>query len=82
MITVKEVADSLTLDEEFVRIFVEAHQLRKITITNIVRVSSANQVALFLEVVREFLAGFRPSGHFQAQCAASKPRYMAGAACT
>ncbi|WZZ60719.1 hypothetical protein YC2023_060826 [Brassica napus] len=62
MITVKEVADSLTLDEEFVRIFVEAHQLRKITITNIVRVSSANQVALFLEVVREFLAGFRPSG--------------------
>ncbi|KAF2557620.1 hypothetical protein F2Q68_00016544 [Brassica cretica] len=64
MITVKEVADSLTLDEEFVRIFVEAHQLRKITITNIVRVSSANQVALFLEVVREFLAGFRPSGYY------------------
>ncbi|KAF3585081.1 hypothetical protein F2Q69_00030366 [Brassica cretica] len=64
MITVKEVADSLTLDEEFVRIFVEAHQLRKITITNIVRVSSANQVALFLEVVREFLAGFIPSGYY------------------
>ncbi|KAG5378289.1 hypothetical protein IGI04_026131 [Brassica rapa subsp. trilocularis] len=56
MITVKEVADSVTLDEKFVRIFVEANQPRKITITNIVRVSNANQVAQFLEVVREFLA--------------------------
>ena len=32
MITVKEVADSVAMDEEFVRIFVEANQLRKITI--------------------------------------------------
>ncbi|CAH8359585.1 unnamed protein product [Eruca vesicaria subsp. sativa] len=58
-VTVMETAASVKLDEEFVRIFREANQLRKNTITNIVDVSDVNQAALFLEGVCEFLAGFR-----------------------
>ncbi|KAF8048972.1 hypothetical protein N665_2338s0001 [Sinapis alba] len=58
-VTVMDTAASVTLCEEFVRIFREANQLRKNTITNIVEVSNVNQAALFLEGVCEFLAGFK-----------------------
>ncbi|KAG2239739.1 hypothetical protein Bca52824_091436 [Brassica carinata] len=58
-VTVMETAASVTLGEEFVRIFREANQLRRNTIVNIVNLSDANQAALFLEGVCEFLAGFR-----------------------
>lgn len=58
-VTVMETAASVTLGEEFVRIFREANQLRKTTIADIVNLSNENQAALFLEGVCEFLAGFR-----------------------
>ncbi|KAF8118499.1 hypothetical protein N665_0005s0256 [Sinapis alba] len=58
-VTVMDTAASVTLCEEFVRIFREANQLRKNTISNIVEVSNVNQAALFLEGVCEFLAGFK-----------------------
>ncbi|CAH8359598.1 unnamed protein product [Eruca vesicaria subsp. sativa] len=65
---VMETATSVTTDqdgggemimEEFVRIFREANQLRKNTINSIVGVLDMNQLALFLESVCKFLAGFK-----------------------
>lgn len=45
--------------EELVRIFREANQLRKDTITSIVGVLNMNQIALFLVSVCKLLAGFK-----------------------
>ncbi|KAJ0263480.1 RNA recognition motif domain-containing protein [Hirschfeldia incana] len=72
-VTVMETVASVTLSEEFVRIFREANQMRKVAIRDIVNLSNVDQAAVFLEGVCEFLAGFRHQQMMQQQYAAQLP---------
>ncbi|CAH8359587.1 unnamed protein product [Eruca vesicaria subsp. sativa] len=63
LVTTTDQDDGAMIMEELVRIFREANKLRKDTITSIVGVLNMNQIALFLESVCKFLAGFKHQDH-------------------